>query len=287
MATKILGIDVSNKSPEELRKIVKKLGLDKLTDQDMKKLMDFPENIRRNWIDKPDQTGGFTSESISMLHTSMQFQKQALMMHPILAYEKQIGEVMTQRLRNRIYLIDEAGDALYEQMMESLKDGLDLVSAKTGYTHTDVAGMSQPDLERDGVNGYITIGFRDGTEVKDFKFKLPEMEKEVAPAPAQSINKEELFEATRKANKEYNALLDREHTGAEEVAALQRCNELMRTIQDNNLLPEYDSWSDQKNFAEQQAKEWLAASRATHTKPVELNESLVSKPTGDDYQYSL
>lgn len=71
MAIKILGIDVSDKSTEELHHIVETLGLRDLSEKSMNKLARFPEEMRREWIENPDTTGAFTNDSVRMLSKSL------------------------------------------------------------------------------------------------------------------------------------------------------------------------------------------------------------------------
>ena len=70
MATKILDIDVSDKSNDELRHIVETLGLNNLSEKSMKKLVKFPEEMRKQWIENPDTTGEFTDDSVKDLFKS-------------------------------------------------------------------------------------------------------------------------------------------------------------------------------------------------------------------------
>lgn len=70
MVTKLLGVDVSNKSTEELHHIVETLGLQNLSKESLKKLEDFPDDMKKNWLDNPDSTGEFTDDSVSNLSDS-------------------------------------------------------------------------------------------------------------------------------------------------------------------------------------------------------------------------
>lgn len=68
----LLGIDVSEKSAEELRHIVETLKLNELSEKTSRKLMKFPEEMRKNWIENPDSTGELTDESVNMLYKALE-----------------------------------------------------------------------------------------------------------------------------------------------------------------------------------------------------------------------
>lgn len=71
MAIKLLGIDVSDKSNDELRHIIETLGLNNISDKSTKKLEKFPEEMRKSWIDNPDSTGELSDETIAILSKNM------------------------------------------------------------------------------------------------------------------------------------------------------------------------------------------------------------------------
>ena len=66
-----LGIDVSGKSTEEFRHIVEALKINELSEESVKKLMEFPKEMRQNWIDNPDSTGELTDDIVNRLHSAL------------------------------------------------------------------------------------------------------------------------------------------------------------------------------------------------------------------------
>ena len=67
MAATILGVDVSKKSTEDIENVINTLGLRGLSEKSLKKLNQFPLNMKKNWINNPESTGEFTDESVKNL----------------------------------------------------------------------------------------------------------------------------------------------------------------------------------------------------------------------------
>lgn len=72
MSMQILGVDVSDKSSEEINHIIETLGLRDLSKESMNELNNFPKELRENWIENPDSTGSFTDDSVKNLAESFE-----------------------------------------------------------------------------------------------------------------------------------------------------------------------------------------------------------------------
>ena len=72
MGLKILGIDMSDKSTDEIRDTIDKLGLNNLSEKSRQKLEKFPEDMRREWLTNPDLVGEFTDDIVDTLKAHKQ-----------------------------------------------------------------------------------------------------------------------------------------------------------------------------------------------------------------------
>lgn len=62
----IIGVNVDDKSTEELRHALDTLGINRLSKENLSNIRErIPENIRKYWLDNPDTVGELTEESIN------------------------------------------------------------------------------------------------------------------------------------------------------------------------------------------------------------------------------
>lgn len=59
-----------------------------------------------------------------------------------------------------------------------------------------------------------------------------------------------LFEETRKANKAYMEIIERNHSCEEENSALEICRDFIEKIRTANALEAYAAWSERQNLVE-------------------------------------
>lgn len=137
MGLKILGIDVSDKSTDEVRNIVQHLGIDKLSSESLEMLSSVDDSIKESWIRDHDTITPFTDESVKDILSRMEVVSVSSSRRPPITDFHDLSDdeketIFSKNFEKQLKRIDASG---YKQAFEKYEDPLDRKAAHYDYVH--------------------------------------------------------------------------------------------------------------------------------------------------------
>ena len=142
--SKLLGINVDDKSQKEIYYIVKTLNLQALSEKSLADLRNLPRFVREFLIENPMETKNITDDDVSFLKEYYS--------HPVKNHEHEIGNYIKRRLIIESKKKSLTKDNFIDVIIDGLKEGLDVTCKYTGYDSVyfeKITDVSTHDTELD------------------------------------------------------------------------------------------------------------------------------------------